>query len=102
MRADTAPDAPVHYAVEGRVAVLTIDHPPVNALGHAVRAELLEHGAELGHVEAGHASARAAGLVGIGGDTEAEGQVPAHGRGWRDEGLDIVQSETGKIGRAHV
>ncbi|WP_374315981.1 3-hydroxyacyl-CoA dehydrogenase NAD-binding domain-containing protein [Aquabacterium sp.] len=41
MRADTVADAPVHYAVEGRVAVLTMDNPPVNALGQAVRAGLL-------------------------------------------------------------
>ncbi len=32
----------VRYAIEGRVAVLTVDSPPVNALGSAVRAGLKE------------------------------------------------------------
>ncbi len=32
----------VHYRVEGRVALLAIDNPPVNALSHAVRAALDE------------------------------------------------------------
>ena len=41
MTADTVAPSPVHYAVDGHVAVLTIDHPPVNALGQAVRAGLL-------------------------------------------------------------
>ncbi|MCR9220098.1 MAG: enoyl-CoA hydratase/isomerase family protein [Alphaproteobacteria bacterium] len=36
------PAATVHYAIEGAIAVLTIDNPPVNALGHAVRAALLD------------------------------------------------------------
>ncbi len=31
----------VHYATEGRVAVITVDHAPVNALGQAVRAGLV-------------------------------------------------------------
>src|SRR5882757_3720563 len=32
----------VDYAVEGDVAVLTVNHPPVNALSHAVRSGLME------------------------------------------------------------
>lgn len=32
---------PVSYELEARVAVITIDNPPVNALGHAVRVGLL-------------------------------------------------------------
>ena len=28
---------PVRYALKGRVGVITVDNPPVNALGHAVR-----------------------------------------------------------------
>ncbi|CAO3410400.1 3-hydroxyacyl-CoA dehydrogenase NAD-binding domain-containing protein [Azospirillum largimobile] len=31
---------PVRYAREGRVGVITVDHPPVNALGHGVRSGL--------------------------------------------------------------
>jgi 3-hydroxyacyl-CoA dehydrogenase len=34
-------DQPVSYQLEDRVAVVTIDNPPVNALGHAVRVGLL-------------------------------------------------------------
>ena len=32
----------VDYTVEGDVAVLTVNHPPVNALSHAVRSGLME------------------------------------------------------------
>ena len=32
----------VRYALEGKVAVLTVDNPPVNALGIAVRQGLKE------------------------------------------------------------
>ncbi len=31
----------VHYDREGQIAVLTVDNPPVNALGHAVRRDLV-------------------------------------------------------------
>ncbi len=31
----------VHYDREGQIAILTVDNPPVNALGHALRVELL-------------------------------------------------------------
>ncbi len=31
----------VRYALKGRVAVITVDNPPVNALGHAVRQGLV-------------------------------------------------------------
>jgi len=34
--------AVVSSALDGNVAVVTIDNPPVNALGHAVRAGLVE------------------------------------------------------------
>jgi 3-hydroxyacyl-CoA dehydrogenase len=33
---------PVRYALKGRVAVITVDNPPVNALGHAVRLGLAD------------------------------------------------------------
>ncbi len=33
---------PVHFARQGAIALITVDHPPVNALGQAVRAGLLE------------------------------------------------------------
>jgi len=33
---------PVRYELDGAIAVLVIDNPPVNALGHAVRAGLVE------------------------------------------------------------
>jgi 3-hydroxyacyl-CoA dehydrogenase len=32
----------VHYSVEDGIAVLTVDNPPVNALGHGVRTGLKE------------------------------------------------------------
>ncbi|MCA0240680.1 MAG: enoyl-CoA hydratase/isomerase family protein [Proteobacteria bacterium] len=32
-----------HYAVHGRSAVITLDHPPVNAMGHALRQALAAH-----------------------------------------------------------
>lgn len=34
--------AAVHYRIDGEIAVLTVDNPPVNALGHAVRIGLAE------------------------------------------------------------
>ena len=34
--------SPVSYALDGEVAVITIDNPPVNALSHAVREGLLK------------------------------------------------------------
>ena len=34
--------AVVTSAIDGRIAVITIDSPPVNALGHAVRAGSVE------------------------------------------------------------
>ncbi|CUH40500.1 Fatty acid oxidation complex subunit alpha [Jannaschia seosinensis] len=33
---------PVHYETDGSIAVITVDNPPVNALGHAVRAGLVD------------------------------------------------------------
>ena len=33
---------PVSYTREGDIAVVTVDNPPVNALGHAVRVALVE------------------------------------------------------------
>lgn len=33
--------SPVRYALKGRIGVITVDNPPVNALGHAVRAGLV-------------------------------------------------------------
>ncbi|SFB32481.1 3-hydroxyacyl-CoA dehydrogenase [Azotobacter beijerinckii] len=34
--------SPVHLVRQGAIALITVDHPPVNALGQAVRAALLE------------------------------------------------------------
>ena len=33
--------SPVSYALKGKIGVITVDNPPVNALGHAVRAGLV-------------------------------------------------------------
>jgi 3-hydroxyacyl-CoA dehydrogenase len=32
-----------HYSVDGAIAVITLDNPPVNAMGHALREELAGH-----------------------------------------------------------
>lgn len=42
MTTDAAENAPVTMTIKDRVAVLTIDNPPVNAGSHAVRAGLIE------------------------------------------------------------
>jgi len=34
--------SPVHYELQGKVGVITVDNPPVNALSHAVRQGLLD------------------------------------------------------------
>lgn len=39
---------PVSWTREGDIAVITVDNPPVNALGHAVRAGLLQSALEAG------------------------------------------------------
>ena len=54
--------SPVSYALDGEVAVITIDNPPVNALSHAVREGLLKS------VERfqGDSKAKAAVIVGAG------------------------------------
>ncbi|CAO3432357.1 3-hydroxyacyl-CoA dehydrogenase NAD-binding domain-containing protein [Azospirillum endophyticum] len=38
---DTVPPDPVRYVREGRVGVITVDCPPVNAVGHGVRSGLI-------------------------------------------------------------
>ena len=40
-QSEAVPAAPVHYERRGRVGVITVDNPPVNALGHGVRSGLV-------------------------------------------------------------
>ena len=52
----------VGYEVRGRIAVVTVDNPPVNALGHAVREGLIE---QIGRAAADNAAAAIV-LIGAG------------------------------------
>lgn len=38
---EAVPSNPVQYARQGRVGVITVDYPPVNAVGHGVRSGLV-------------------------------------------------------------
>ncbi|MBS0399291.1 MAG: enoyl-CoA hydratase/isomerase family protein, partial [Proteobacteria bacterium] len=42
MTPESAQRIPLHYRQDGDIAVLVIDNPPVNAMGTAVRAAIVE------------------------------------------------------------
>ncbi|CBS90387.1 3-hydroxyacyl-CoA dehydrogenase NAD-binding domain-containing protein [Azospirillum lipoferum] len=54
---EAIPSNPVQYARQGRVGVITVDYPPVNAVGHGVRSGLVAA------LEAGLADAEAEALL---------------------------------------
>ena len=54
---EAVPSNPVQYARQGRVGVITVDYPPVNAVGHGVRSGLVAA------LEAGLADVEAAALL---------------------------------------
>ncbi|MDX1715840.1 MAG: 3-hydroxyacyl-CoA dehydrogenase NAD-binding domain-containing protein [Anderseniella sp.] len=78
--------SPVSYALDGEVAVITIDNPPVNALSHAVREGLLKS------VERfqGDSKAKAAVIVGAGRTFIAGADIKEFGKPLADPQLPHI------------